>query len=341
MSSRKIQSILISRTDSIGDVILTLPIAHALRARFPNAHISFLGKSYTRPVIERCSNIDEFVDLSDYIKPDWSSGAQRPDCVIHVFPDKRIARATKRLGVPIRIGTTNRIYHWWYCNRLVPLSRKNSELHETQLNMKLLAPLGINDVPTLDAMNGWAGLNRKKALPPRIASLLVPNRFHLILHPKSQGSAREWRLEHFVELVHQLPADGFQIFVSGTAPERALLEPMLQAVGDRVIDITGKMSLDEFITFIGACDGLVANSTGPLHIAAALGKTAIGIYPPMRPIHPGRWAPIGAHAKVFVITRNCDDCRHQPTKCHCIQDIAPSSIVDYLLDVIKRQQAGR
>jgi len=85
------------------------------------------------------------------------------------------------------------------------------------------------------------------------------------------------------------------------------------------------MSLAQLMSFIEACDGLVAASTGPLHIAAALGKTAIGIYPPIRPMHPGRWAPVGKQAKFAVIEKECSDCRNNGM-CHCMQEISPEVI---------------
>ena len=53
--------ILISRTDSIGDVILTLPVCKILKNYFPQVKIGFLGKSYTRPVIQACSYVDVFI----------------------------------------------------------------------------------------------------------------------------------------------------------------------------------------------------------------------------------------------------------------------------------------
>ena len=59
--------ILISRTDSIGDVVLTLPVAKFLKDRFPETKISFLGKAYTRPVIEACIYVDEFVNADDFL----------------------------------------------------------------------------------------------------------------------------------------------------------------------------------------------------------------------------------------------------------------------------------
>jgi ADP-heptose:LPS heptosyltransferase len=64
----------------------------------------------------------------------------------------------------------------------------------------------------------------------------------------------------------------------------------------QAVDLCGRLSLDEYITLISSSYALVAASTGPLHIAAACGIRAIGLYSPMRPIHPGRWKPIGKQA---------------------------------------------
>src|SRR5580658_791432 len=132
------ESIIISRTDSIGDVILTLPMAKILKDHFPQIKIAFLGRAYTKPVIEAAVFIDEFIDISDFLTREILIGNQKPAAILHVFPVPEIARRAKKLEIPLRIGTTNRIYHWFTCNRLIRLSRRNSVLHEAQLNLKLL-----------------------------------------------------------------------------------------------------------------------------------------------------------------------------------------------------------
>ncbi len=132
------KTILISRTDSIGDVILTLPMAAVLKQHFPDARVLFLGKEYTRPVINACVHVDAFIEPYNA-----RVFGEKPDTIIHVLPVKKIAFGAKRAHIPVRIGTTNRIFHWFTCNRLVKLSRRNSDLHEAQLNLKLLQPLGI------------------------------------------------------------------------------------------------------------------------------------------------------------------------------------------------------
>jgi ADP-heptose:LPS heptosyltransferase len=138
---------IISRTDAIGDVVLTLPVAGVLRSLYPSARILFLGRAYTRDIIDACTHIDGFLDW-DQLKessPAAQLAATGADTIIHIFPDKTIARAAWKARIPQRIGTTNRLYHWLYCNIRVPLSRKNSPWHEAQLNLRLLGPLGARE----------------------------------------------------------------------------------------------------------------------------------------------------------------------------------------------------
>ena len=329
----KTSTIILSRTDAIGDTVLTLPMAGVLRSLYPGCRILFLGRSYTEAVVAACEHIDAFLNWDEWkalppaeaVRAMAATGA---DTIVHVFPEKKIASLAKRAGLAQRIGTTNRLYHWLTCNRLVRLSRKNSDLHEAQLNLKLLVPLGAKPLYTLDEIGGLYGLTRLPPLPESVSGLVDPQRFNLVLHPKSRGSAREWGLENFAALIRLLPQNRFKIFISGTAAEKALM-PSLFSEFPFVTDLTGRLSLGELMSFLARVDGLVAASTGPLHLAAALGIHALGIYPPIRPMHPGRWAPVGPHAKFFVKEIDCAACR-KTNDCTCIVQIPPQTLRDYL-----------
>ncbi|MDD2725314.1 MAG: glycosyltransferase family 9 protein [Methylovulum sp.] len=310
--------------------MLTLPLAAVLKQHFPTMTIGIMGTPYTKAIIESCKYVDVFIDKDDFLKQQVSLAGEPPQCLLHVLPRPEIAKRAKELQIPWRIGTTNRWYHWPTCNKLVKLSRNRSPLHEAQLNLKLLKPFGINHDFSLPEIAELTDMSRLPVLPPHFAALLQADKFKIILHPKSRGNAREWDLDHYVTLVKLLDTNKFQIIISGTSGEKADLQPLLDQVGERVTDISGLMGLPEFISLIAECDGLVACSTGPLHIAAALQKHALGIYPPMRPIHPGRWQPIGKHAKVFVLDKNCSDCRKNKTFCPCTQAIRPEDIKNYV-----------
>lgn len=323
------KNIIISRTDSIGDVVLTLPMAKVLKDNFHDLKITFLAKEYTKPVIDACQYIDSFVDVSTFISTKYPD-EKKYDTIIHVFPVKEIAQKAKQLKIKQRIGTSHRFYHRTTCNHLISFSRKNSNLHEVQLNLKLLNPFEIKTDYSLNEIQNWSELNNIQPLEKKYGEYIIKEKYNLIIHPKSHGNTREWDIKNFINLINSLDGQKFNILVSGTKEDRASLKDLFEHTSNKVKDITGLMELQQFISFINECDGLLANSTGPLHIAAALSKDALGIYPPIKPMHPGRWAPIGKKAKVFVIDKKCNECRDNPSVCHCINEITSDEVKEYL-----------
>jgi len=330
MSPGNAITILLSRTDSIGDVILTLPMAGVIKGNFPDATVLFLGRTYTKAVVQACEHVDDFINYDELLSLSDKEQAQfiqskKADVVIHVFPVKHIAFLMKKAGVPVRVGTRNRLYHWVTCNKLIALSRKNSDLHESQLNVKLLSFLNIRTDLPLSAIAQCYGFTQVKPLSNELfVNSIDKNKVKIILHPRSKGSAREWGLDNFSRLINSLPENRYLVFISGTKDDGKSMEQFI-AAHPKAIDITGKLTLDEFISFINVCDVLVAASTGPLHIAAALGKKAIGLFAPMRPIHPGRWAPVGENAHYLVQQKNCSDCR-KGGRCLCIEQIEVNEV---------------
>ncbi|MDP4188726.1 MAG: glycosyltransferase family 9 protein [Bacteroidota bacterium] len=327
---------IISRTDNIGDVILTLPMAGILKKYYPDCRIVFLGKTYTKPIVETSEFIDSFLDWDQLKSMEYARQVEtfkklKADVIVHVFPRKEIAKLACDARIPLRIGTSHRPYNWFFCNENVHFSRKKSDLHEAQLNTILLRQL-IPETPVpLSEIPAYFGTTKIKPLNSELSDLLSPSLTNVILHPKTNKSAREWGLDNFAKLIKLLSAEKFRIFITGTQAEGAQMHEFLVANRERVVDLTGQLSLSELISFISEADVLVAASTGPLHIAAALGKCAVGLYAPMHPIDPQRWAPLGQHASYLVLAKKCNDCR-KTMDCKCIRSIRPEDVVKRLLN---------
>jgi ADP-heptose:LPS heptosyltransferase len=326
------KKIIISRTDSIGDVCLTLPICKALKNHFPAVQIVFLGKTYTKAVIDACPYVDEFLNFSDLENKDDSIVVAafreiNADAIVHVFPNKKVAKWAKEAAIPVRIGTSHRIFHWLTCNYRPNFTRKNSNLHEAQLNFELLQPFGI-PVPSFDALKTWKILHPTATLPEAVEKLFS-NRKKVILHCKSQGSAVEWGIENFMQLARELVKQDVQVFFTGTASEGQLFRSQLPQ-HPLIVDVSGQLSLDELIAFIARCDVLVAASTGPLHLAGLLGIKAIGLFAPRRPIHPGRWQALGENAVAIVKDQQCTLCA-QGKVCECISEIGVGVVLNEVL----------
>ncbi len=316
--------VIVSRTDNLGDVILTLPLLGYLKATMPEIRIYFVGKKYTHAVIDKCIHVDKLLDREEVLRDPSILQGINADSILFIYPDRELAKLSKKLGIKRRVATGHRWFNWMYCNYRVDFSRIRSRLHESQLNFKLLSPFKMFWDFDLKEIADFYGL-----VPPLNShnGYLSTTHFNLIIHPKSKGSAREWHMENYFELVQSLPADRYKIFITGLKEEGELMrkeKPELFQL-PQVTDLTGKLSLDDLMSFISQADGLVACSTGVLHLASALGKFALGLYSPMKPIHPGRWMPIGKNSSYLVINKNCSNCR-RTKECQCVNDITVEQV---------------
>ena len=323
--------VIISRTDSIGDVLLTLPIIAWLKDRFPSMTILFLGKGYTKSIVEAYTLVDEFIDWNDYkdllIDKQISSFSKLDaDAIIHVFPQKEIASLAKKAKIKTRIGTSHRLYHLWTCTDRVSFTRKNSELHEAQLNHALLKPFGLTGLPSLETVIATT----TNFIIPKID---LPKAFlfeegYSILHPKSQGSAKEWPIESYFEAALTLAKKGQKVVFTGTDIEGETFRSQLPE-HENIIDSTGKLTLEQLMVLIKNAKNLVACSTGPLHIAAYSGINTIGLYSPRRPIHPGRWSALGKNVNILVKDDNCSTCAAKK-ECNCVSEISVDEVLKKL-----------
>jgi len=310
--NNRFQHILINRTDAMGDVILTLPTCIYLKSLFPEVTISILARTYTEPVVKCCTAIDHFINFDelkalphqeqvDFLKE------KKIDAIVHAFPNKNVAVLARQAGIGIRIGSTSKNYHFFTCNKLIRLSRRNSDLHEAQQNIYLLKPLGVTHVPTIGTIANFYKNHFKPRheLPPHLKDSLSENKFNLLIHPKSNGNGREWDMDNFTKLIRQLPQSKFNIIITGSAKEHELFKTWIPHLPAHVQDLSGKMTLDELITFMFNADGLLASGTGPLHLAAASGIHTLGLFPITRSVNAIRWAPLGAKAE--HMESNSDD----------------------------------
>lgn len=331
--------ILICRTDNIGDVVLTLPLAGYLKQLIPGVKIDMLCRAYAAPVVGCCRFIDRALALEE-VDIDRLFTDERYDTVIFAFPHRALSRAARRARVPNRVGSSHRLHHWLTCNRLAHFSRVRSRLHEAQLNFALLKPLGIDHVPALSEIGPLYGLQAPRSNEADALFGAAP--FNLILHPKSNGNGREWPLARYAELAERLGSDpGIAIWVTGSRAEGELLARQAGALLARpnVRNLCGQCDLRGLVSLIGQADGLIASGTGPLHVAAALGRNTLGLFPPIQPIDIARWGALGTNAASLSAERACDSCTGEQA-CTCMAAIGADQVAEAVLRWRDRAAAG-
>jgi heptosyltransferase-2 len=139
---------------------------------------------------------------------------------------------------------------------------------------------------------------------------LVPNgRPVVALAPGAVGPSKRWPATHYAELAQRLAAEGNWVWIVGGPGEKELATEIAGVGGSDIRDLTGA-DLRNAILALAAADAAVSNDSGLLHVAAALGTPAVGIFGPTSPWH---WAPLNPIAAVIEAAGGppCRPC-HKP-----------------------------
>ncbi|WP_288377934.1 glycosyltransferase family 9 protein [uncultured Massilia sp.] len=332
--------ILIVRTDNIGDVVLTLPLAGYLKELIPGVQVDLVCRAYAAPVVRCCRHVDRVLALEE-LDIDRLFRDHDYDTVIFAFPHRAIGRAARRAHVANRVGSSHRLHHWISCNRLAHFSRARSPLHEAQLNFALLKAIGIEHQPELPELCALYGLDAPRTAG--VDGMFDPARFNLILHPKSNGNGREWPLARYAELAALLRDDpDVAIWVTGSRAEGELLAREGQALlaSPNVHNLCGRLDLTGLVALIGMADGLVASGTGPLHVSAALGQPTLGLFPPIKPIDIARWGALGRNAVSLSAEQACETCT-DAQHCRCMEAIQAGQVAGVIAEWRARMSLRR
>ncbi len=328
--------ILISRSDKLGDLVLALPFVETLKKRYPNCKVDVMASLYASPILEHNDSINKILrvqndqlisnnlyrkDLLQKIKK------EKYDIVIALFPERQISRLYFKAEIPIRIGTAGRFHSIFFNTRLLH-SRKKNIKHESVYNLDFMSFF----------KDGETVLIPKVYLTPKdIASAKkiltnagVDGDF-IVLHPGSGGSAEAWSSEKFIQLYQKLESKGMVLVVSGSEKEGEQFDNLSHSIGFADLNkITGNTDLRALAAVLSLAKVVVANSTGPLHLAVAVGTKTVGLYPSKKSMSPTRWGPLGSGN--FVI-QPIGTCECDIGQCSCMDKIDPNDVAAKVLTI--------
>lgn len=272
---------LLSRTDALGDLAVSLPVQARILSRDPGAEIHWLVQPSTAPVLACASGIaavhprpadDQLVELMKQV---------RPDAVLNLgHRDRYVTVAAREAGIPIRVARARGLDQIRAATHRIWKGRYGTGRHESQNLLDFLAPW---------AWDGGA---------PAQVSLRIP------------GDGRERAVEELRRHSAGLRALGLILRGSGAGAfpsvgwwDRAI--PRFREAGWAPIRLgpaehsdLPPTDLDGLLGRLSACEAVVGPSTGPLHLAAALDVPVLCLMG-KRPNHtPDRWAPLGPRVQV-------------------------------------------
>lgn len=226
---------------------------------------------------------------------------------IAVYPTFKIAIGLYLANVRYRLGTGYRWYSFLFNIRHFQ-HRKYSLKHELEYNLDLLNELNCKR-PQDISVSLKVESNTVENVKKKLAAMGIPSdRTFIIIHPVTLGSAKVWSQQNFIKLISLIINDSechFNVFLTGTKEDQHDLNNILSKLGnnEKVFKIQD-LSLNELASLIKMSNLFVSNSTGPIHIAAAVGTFTIGFYSPVTSERAERWAPYTKNKLIFTPASN-------------------------------------
>ncbi|VAX17812.1 ADP-heptose--lipooligosaccharide heptosyltransferase II [hydrothermal vent metagenome] len=330
--------ILVVRTDRVGDVVLSLPVFASLRSAMPDAYICALTRDYTRDLLTERDDVNEVISfksktshipLKEFPRILHEVKLKDFDVAIVLYSNFSVSALTMMAGIPKRIGPATKLAQIFLTHRIIQ-RRSKGKKHEADHNLDLLWPLDISPLRKIKI----AVQNKTEQIFSR-----NENKPLIGVHPGSGGSARNWPEQKYVELINELSLAGADVVITGSPQERRMVERIAQEVDPAVTTYIGEDGLKGLISALAEFDVFIAPSTGPLHIASAVGTPVVGIYCPISVCLPSRWGPIGAHDTALVPNvTECKTCiEEECEEWDCMYKIEVSLVRDSALAKVSSQ----
>ena len=314
-TSQNHQKILVIRNDKLGDFMLAWPALALLRRNLPQAHIAVLVPEYTAPLARICPSVDEVI-VDPRLEGEWRNGRAlaallKPrafDAVITLFSRFDTGLAAWRAGIPRRYAPATKLAQVFY-NRRIAQRRSRSEKPEYEYNQDLvrdlLAEHGIAVIQGVEAPYLEFDAGEVEGLKTAFMKEhgIAPRSRLVFVHAGHGGSAANLSLEQYAELVSRMyEVEPFQAVITAGPGEEASAVKLIEMLQvPRTLYVSNR-GLVEFAKHLAFADLFISGSTGPLHLAAALGRPTAAFYPRRRSSTPLRWQTVNRAEQRLAFT---------------------------------------
>ena len=323
--------ILLIKPSALGDIVHALPIHRFIRKRWPAAHIAWLVNPAFAGLLDGNPDLNEVIRFnrrqygSAWRNPIalirllhflWTLRRQRFDLVIDLQGLLRSGLLSGVTGAARRVGFSNAREGaaWWYTQR-IPI--ENEEQHALQRYLILSKALGCGDEPV------------EFLLPraPLIGELSEAVREpYAVLLPATNWATKRWPIEYFAALVQPLAERfGMRTVIAGGEDAMEMVDDIREISGPRVFSVAGKTTLPQLVTLLEGASVVIANDSGPMHIASALNRPLVTIFGPTNPVRTGPFRRIETVVRLDIVCSPCYSraCTHQS----CLRWLTPEMVL--------------
>jgi len=350
--------ILILKPSSLGDVVQALPVLRLLKSHLPASSIFWWIDSQFAPLLE---NDPDLTGVVRFERKRWTSPRHWPEALRSV----RWMRAQYfDWVIDLQCLARSGAFAWLANGKFligldepregargfydVAVRRPSFHTHAVDWYLAVLPRLGVplhwnfqwlpeQPAAAAELSRKWPGVASHR----NVAGQEPARTGHWIaLQPGARWLTKRWPVEYFAELVRLLANHlrNTRFAVLGDRKDRPLGEIISSAAPERCLNLCGETSLPEMVEWLRLCDLMVTNDTGPMHIAAALGKPLIALFGPTEPRRTGPYRQLDS---VLRIDLPCSPCLK--SHCHyeklnqCLNALSPAIVFESTLRKLQAQ----
>lgn len=331
-----IYRILLINLAFIGDVLLSGPVARALKTAYPQAALDMMTVPVAAPIAQRNPYVDNVIVYDKKGRKKLAAlwallrevRRRRYDLAVCANFAPRGAMLAWAAGIPRRVG-----YDAQHAGLFLTHTSSAARLavrHESENYLDVLRPLGLTATDTSLVLcvsdADREGLRRKVALDAA--------RHVAVVCPVGSYPQKSWSVAGYAALLKALAGQA-QCFLIGAAAERPQLEEINRAAGGVARILGGDLTLGELAALLSCADVLVTVDTGPLHIAQAVGTPVVALF---GPTDPRVWGPRGARDIVLRMPVDCSPCwgKVPCSDNRCLSTLPADKVVNATLSLLRK-----
>ena len=310
--------VLLIRPDHLGDVLLATPAFEALRAAWPDAHVTALVGPWAETVARRSPYLDAVLTAP-------FPGFTRAAPASALAPYRLARREAERLrAYRFDTAVVLRFDHWWgallaalariplrlgyaiaevepFLTTALPLAR---ETHATCLNLDLVAALtgrALDALPGSPPTRFPISHGEREAATRWLAERGVGLTDTVIaIHPGAGAAVKLWLGQAWGAVADALAADGARILLTGSPAEATLTADVAAHMRAAAIDAAGATDLPLLAALLARCALALGPDAGVLHLATAVGTPTVRLYGPIDPRQFGPWGDPTLHRAILA-----------------------------------------
>ena len=323
----------------IGDMVMAQSLFITLRQQHPDCSIDVVAPAWSLPILKRMPEVDEAMsadvdhgEFSFFKRRRFGIGLREKNYTHAIVIPRSWKSALIPLfaGIPIRTGYKGEM-RYGLLNDIRVLNKK--VLKQTvQRYVAHAYPNNQGRPPAVPFPRLMVDQDKQQKLFQQF-KLNIDKSVVCMMPGAEYGIAKQWPIEYFTELAGSLIAKGRQVWVLGSAKDKAVADVI---AGDRsgIFNLCGKTQLLDTVDLLACADSVVSNDSGLMHVAAAVGTRVNVIYGSSTPEYT---PPLATEDKVniFYLNLECSPCFDRVCRFghyDCLTGVKPGMVLGAVLN---------